>query len=182
MGGLWCGTYVPHTPRPLHVGLALWRRHDRSCIESYILVGEATYSCSACAARCGYDLTQNLWTAALHASGNPSSSHLRSCLSPAVRHAYSRQIQPTDTAAAAALSPQWRWRPPPQLSRQPPLTSSLSDRPTHVVPGTPLQPARGCSSRMRWSVHGSTGVLLNEQLTGADLRPLCHPPYLLCPP
>eukprot|EP01047_Picozoa_sp_COSAG01_P037407 COSAG01_NODE_2970_length_6775_cov_8.832235_1_plen_97_part_10 len=32
---------------------------------------------------------------------NPSSIHLRSCLSPAVRHAYSRQIQPTDAAAAA---------------------------------------------------------------------------------
>ena len=101
---------------------------------------------------------------------NPTSSHLRSCLSPAVRHAYSRQIQPTDTAAAAALSPQWRWRPPPQPSRQPPLTRGLSDRPTHVVPGTPLQPARGCSSRMRWSVHGSAGVLLNEHLTGADAR------------
>eukprot|EP01047_Picozoa_sp_COSAG01_P132527 COSAG01_NODE_62413_length_284_cov_2.421622_1_plen_70_part_10 len=29
---------------------------------------------------------------------NPGSSHLRSCLSPAVRHASSRQIQPTDAA------------------------------------------------------------------------------------
>ena len=113
---------------------------------------------------------------------NPSSSHLRSCLSPAVRHGYSRQIQPTDAAAAAPPSPRWRWRPPPQLSRQPPLTGSLSDRPTHMVPGTPLQPAQGCSSRMRWSVHGSAGVLLNEQLTGAHPRPLCRPPYLLCPP
>eukprot|EP01052_Picozoa_sp_SAG31_P073478 SAG31_NODE_32506_length_355_cov_0.718750_1_plen_41_part_01 len=35
---------------------------------------------------------------------------------------------------------------------------------------------------MRWSVHGSAGVLLNEQLTGAHPRPLCRPPYLLCPP
>eukprot|EP01049_Picozoa_sp_SAG25_P011905 SAG25_NODE_1519_length_2854_cov_51.421416_1_plen_149_part_00 len=29
---------------------------------------------------------------------------------------------------------------------------------------------------MRWSVHGSAGVLLNEQLTGAHPRPLCRPP------
>ena len=36
---------------------------------------------------------------------NPTSSHLRSCLSPAVMHGYSRQIQPTDAAAAAAPSP-----------------------------------------------------------------------------
>eukprot|EP01047_Picozoa_sp_COSAG01_P147653 COSAG01_NODE_80767_length_117_cov_44.388889_1_plen_28_part_01 len=28
-------------------------------------------------------------------------------------------------------------------------------------------------------MHGSAGVLLNEQLTGAHPRPLCHPPYLL---
>ena len=49
------------------------------------------------------------------------------------------------------------------------------------VPGTPLQPPRGCSSRMRWSVHGSAGVLLNEKLTGAHARPLCRPPYLLWP-
>ena len=112
---------------------------------------------------------------------NPSSSHLRSCLSPAVMHGYSRQIQPTDAAAAAAPSPRWRWRPTTQMSRQPPLTGGLSDRPTQLVAGTPLQPARGCSSRMRWSVHGSAGVLLNEQLTGAHPRPLCHPPYLLWP-
>jgi hypothetical protein len=32
---------------------------------------------------------------------------------------------------------------------------------------------------MRWSVHGSAGVLLNEQLTGAHPRPLCRPPYLI---
>eukprot|EP01047_Picozoa_sp_COSAG01_P036472 COSAG01_NODE_2850_length_6977_cov_8.906077_2_plen_169_part_00 len=113
---------------------------------------------------------------------NPSSSHLRSCLSPAVRHASSRQIQPTDAAAAAAPSPRWRWRPPPQLSRHLRLTLLLCDRSAQLVAATPLQPARGCSSRMRLSVHGSAGVLLNEQLTGAHPRPLCHPPYLLCPP
>jgi hypothetical protein len=28
-------------------------------------------------------------------------------------------------------------------------------------------------------VHGSAGVLLNEQLTGAHPRPLCRPPYLI---
>ena len=70
-------------------------------------------------------------------------------------------------------------RPTTQMSRQPPLTGGLSDRPTQLVAGTPLQPARGCSSRMRWSVHGSAGVLLNEQLTGAHPRPLCRPPCMM---
>ena len=101
---------------------------------------------------------------------NPSSSHLRSCLSPAVRHAYSRQIQPTDTAAAVALSPQWRRRPPPQLSRHLRLTLVLCDRPTQLVAATPLQPVEAWWRGMRWSVHGSAGVLLNEQLTPPTLK------------
>ena len=44
MGVLWCGIHVPHTPCPLHIGLALCQLHDRPCIEPYILVGEATDS------------------------------------------------------------------------------------------------------------------------------------------
>ena len=70
---------------------------------------------------------------------------------------------------------------PATAEREPPLAGGLSARRAQLVAVTPLQPARGCSSRMRWSVHGSAGVLLNEKLTGAHPRPLCRPPYLLWP-
>ena len=158
-----CAAHAMHRPHSVH---AAWL---------------AAAACSACA-RAVVDpcLRTSLVRPCMH-QRNPSSRHLRSCLSPAVRHGYSRQIQPTDAAAAAAPSPRWRWRPTTQMSRQPPLTGGLSDRPTQLVAATPLQPARGCSSRMRLSVHGSAGVVLNEQLTGAHPRPLCRPPYLLWP-
>eukprot|EP01047_Picozoa_sp_COSAG01_P041897 COSAG01_NODE_3626_length_5856_cov_134.101963_5_plen_191_part_00 len=125
---------------------------------------------------------------------NPGSRHLRSCLSPAVRHAYSRQIQPTDAAAAAAPSPRWRWRPTTQMSQQPPLTGGLSDG--KGLPGgrrqagnidyrtepcssvAPDRPRRaGCSRRGRGASGPPMGTSKHcraDATTGSN-APLCPP-------
>jgi hypothetical protein len=44
----WWGTYVPHTPCPLHIGLALRRHDDRlgEFVRGYQYRGEATHTCS----------------------------------------------------------------------------------------------------------------------------------------
>jgi hypothetical protein len=138
MGEPRCGTCAPHTPCPLHIGLALLRQDARPCIEPYILVGEATDSCC-----CGSHL-------ALGCLRSAAAACLNCCLPPAA--AMPRAPRPAGAALLRSHGAQSDQRGP---VRAPALGWAAAAAATAAAAAYPPNPKLGQGGPARAPRYGS---------------------------